>query len=131
MKPAIFLVLEHLPPQQGLRLKKANLKSSDDISTRTSSTTTRIKTHISYLQRLLQQHVLEHLPPQQGLRLGLVKLHYFCVLAVLEHLPPQQGLRPSRPLGTSFFKKVLEHLPPQQGLRHILIIVHEPNYPTY
>ena len=60
-------VLEHLPPQQGLRQEIVTLPSIPFGSTRTSSTTTRIKTNGSQ-SRLIVTRVLEHLPPQQGLR---------------------------------------------------------------
>ncbi len=88
---SVFKVLEHLPPQQGLRLARSRVGAISLLCTRTSSTTTRIKTN-HCLCFVLLFLVLEHLPPQQGLRPQPLML--LChALGVLEHLPPQQGLR--------------------------------------
>ena len=90
-------VLEHLPPQQGLRHKLHMFTIYDGV-------------------------VLEHLPPQQGLRRFLGKTLLPLEAGVLEHLPPQQGLRQSTSeVRYGFLSRVLEHLPPQQGLRPVVL----------
>ena len=62
------------------------------LSTRTSSTTTRIKTLDIDVKSYYVMIVLEHLPLQQGLRLAIYEDSELDHL-VLEHLPLQQGLR--------------------------------------
>ena len=66
------------------------------LSTRASSSTTRIKTTFPVLVALQPIEVLEHRPAQQGLR--LIAHQPFAHLSyVLEHRPAQQGLRLPRP----------------------------------
>ena len=64
----IYLVRDHLPLQQGLRLSISTVRVAPSI-------------------------VRDHLPLQQGLRLPVSALRITFAVTVRDHLPLQQGLR--------------------------------------
>ncbi len=116
-----MLVRDYLPLQQGLR----HVHSSDMLyllaGQRLSSTTTRIKTVVSYNKSVFFDIVRDYLPLQQGLRHDilypvicpmlcqrlsstttriktlLLIVYYLLILLVRDYLPLQQGLRPNNP----------------------------------
>ena len=108
-------VLEHLPPQQGLRLESFTVDVYFLTSTRTSSTTTRIKTLLDVVICIVI-HCTRTSSTTTRIKTGRVTatmLPFTCtrtsstttriktpailvlrqLISVLEHLPPQQGLR--------------------------------------
>ena len=119
-----WLVLEHLPPQQGLRQGSKLILKFKKRGTRTSSTTTRIKTCLIELlifskacTRTSSTTTRIKTICEADMALWLTgtrtsstttriktqsQTHYQSQIAqVLEHLPPQQGLRRLSPLRIS------------------------------
>ena len=115
-----FVVRDHLPLQQGLRLLLILKFANTQWRQRPSSITTRIKTVVCNVGALCVVG--------SGQRLSSITTRIktqFVWLALLDctvrdHLPLQQGLRRGEISIQIGFWDVRDHLPLQQGLRHVL-----------